>query len=101
MIWLLKNNISINWPHHIMQHMLKCKASDTPLPYGVLITQIMQYSGVDFSLDANTTIGKRQHFSTRSLKRLILLMSMVYDIMIVQIMMMKGKHNHKIMCMTT
>ncbi|QCE00247.1 hypothetical protein DEO72_LG7g1535 [Vigna unguiculata] len=47
-----------------------CKASDTPLPYGVLITQIMQYSGVDFSLDANTTIGKRQHFSTRSLKRL-------------------------------
>ena len=30
----------------------------------------MQYSGVDFSPDANTTIGKRQHFSTRSLKRL-------------------------------
>jgi len=36
MMWLLKNNISINWPHHIMQHMLKCKASDTPLPYGVI-----------------------------------------------------------------
>ena len=23
MLWLLKDNISINWPHHIMQHMLK------------------------------------------------------------------------------
>ena len=42
--------------------MLKCKASETPLPYGILITQIMQYSGI---------------------------------------MMMKGKHRHKILCMTT
>jgi len=55
---------------HIMQHMLKCKASDTPLPYGILITQIMQYCGMDVSADARTTIGKRHHFSTSSLKRL-------------------------------
>ncbi|WVY93734.1 hypothetical protein V8G54_032822 [Vigna mungo] len=41
MLWVLKNNIAINWPHHIMQHTLKCKAGDTPLPYDVLITQIM------------------------------------------------------------
>jgi len=70
MLWLLKNNISINWPHHIMQHMLKCKDSDTPLSYGILITQIMQYCGVNVSADTRTTIGKRHHFSTSSLKRL-------------------------------
>ncbi|KOM33363.1 hypothetical protein LR48_Vigan01g291900 [Vigna angularis] len=70
MIWLLKNNIPINWPHHIMQHMLKCKASDAPLPYGVLITQIMQYCGVHVDDDVSTHIGTRHHFSINSLKRL-------------------------------
>ncbi|XP_017437392.1 uncharacterized protein LOC108343552 isoform X2 [Vigna angularis] len=24
MLWAMKNNILINWPHHIMQHMMKC-----------------------------------------------------------------------------
>ncbi|WVY91975.1 hypothetical protein V8G54_037489 [Vigna mungo] len=33
MLWVLKTNIDINWSHHIMQHMIKCKAGDTPLPY--------------------------------------------------------------------
>ncbi|WVZ24725.1 hypothetical protein V8G54_003269 [Vigna mungo] len=40
MIWVLKNNIPINWPHHIMQHMLKCKAGDAPLPLGLDIVNI-------------------------------------------------------------
>ncbi|KOM56754.1 hypothetical protein LR48_Vigan10g264600 [Vigna angularis] len=53
-----------------MQHMLKCKAGDTPLPYGVLITQIMQYCGVHVGADANTLIRTRHHFSINSLKRL-------------------------------
>ncbi|WVY92080.1 hypothetical protein V8G54_037594 [Vigna mungo] len=50
MIWVLKNNI-----HHIMQHMLKCKAGDAPLPYDG---------------DASTHIGTKYHFSIHSLKRL-------------------------------
>ncbi|XP_052726056.1 uncharacterized protein LOC128194456 [Vigna angularis] len=70
MIWVLKNNIVINWPHHIMQHMLKCKGSDTPLPYGVLMTHIMAYCGVNVDADANTHIGSRHHFSINSLKRM-------------------------------
>ncbi|BAU02153.1 hypothetical protein VIGAN_11159500 [Vigna angularis var. angularis] len=70
MIWVLNNNISINWPHHIMQHMLKCKASDTPLPYGVLITRILQYCGVNVDADACTQVGSRHHFSINSLKRM-------------------------------
>jgi len=70
MIWALKNNICINWPHHIMQTMLRSKGGDAPLPYGILITRIMQYSGVDLSVDASTTIGLRQQFSTNSLKKL-------------------------------
>ncbi|WVZ16965.1 hypothetical protein V8G54_009947 [Vigna mungo] len=70
MIWLIKNNVALNWPHHIMQHMLKCKVSDTPLPYGVLITQIMQYCGVHVDGDATSHIGPRHHFSINSFKRL-------------------------------
>ncbi|WVZ06608.1 hypothetical protein V8G54_019954 [Vigna mungo] len=45
-------------------------ASDAPLPYGVLITQIMQYCGVHVDDDASTHIGSRHHFSINSLKRL-------------------------------
>ncbi|KOM42055.1 hypothetical protein LR48_Vigan04g225300 [Vigna angularis] len=70
MIWVLKNNIPNNWPYHRMQHMLKCKVSDTALPYGVLITHIMQYCGVDVSTDPSTQIGSRHHFSINSLKRM-------------------------------
>ncbi|QCD82443.1 hypothetical protein DEO72_LG2g2781 [Vigna unguiculata] len=50
--------------------MLRSKGGDAPLPYGILITRIMQYSGVDLSVDASTTIGLRQQFSTNSLKKL-------------------------------
>ncbi|WVZ08324.1 hypothetical protein V8G54_021670 [Vigna mungo] len=70
MLWVLKNNIAINWPHHIMQHMLKCKVGYTPLPYCVLITQIMQYSGVNLEADVSTQIRSKVHFSTNYLKRL-------------------------------
>ncbi|WVZ17242.1 hypothetical protein V8G54_010224 [Vigna mungo] len=43
---------------------------DTPLPYVVLITQIMQYSGVYLDVDASNQMGTMQYFSTNSLKRL-------------------------------
>lgn len=56
-------------PYH-MPHMLKCKANDISLPNGILITQIMQYIGVNlFFFDKNTIIGLRQHFSINSLKK--------------------------------
>jgi len=59
MIWALKNKIYVNWPHHIMQTMLKSKGDDAPLPYGILITRIMQYNGVDLFVEVSTTIGLR------------------------------------------
>jgi len=37
-----------------MQDMFKCRTSDAPLPYDTLITQIMQYGGVDLSPEAST-----------------------------------------------
>ena len=70
MIWVLKNNIFVNWPHHIMQTMLKRKGGDAPLPYGILIIRIVQYNGMDLSVEVSTTIELRQQFSTNSLKKL-------------------------------
>ncbi|ESW29767.1 hypothetical protein PHAVU_002G097600, partial [Phaseolus vulgaris] len=42
MLWLIKNNVMNNWPHYIMQHMIKCRDNNMPLPYGILITRILQ-----------------------------------------------------------
>jgi len=41
MLWCIKNGMVINWPHYIMQHMMKCRDNNMPLPYAILITQIM------------------------------------------------------------
>ncbi|XP_052735333.1 uncharacterized protein LOC108343552 isoform X3 [Vigna angularis] len=70
MLWAMKNNILINWPHHIMQHMMKCKDNKMPLPYGILITQIMGYYGVDLTIDSSTVLGWTHYFGTKSLKKL-------------------------------
>ena len=32
MLWCLKVNVMINWPHYIMQHMIKCRDNDMPIP---------------------------------------------------------------------
>ena len=70
MIWALKNDILINWPHVIMQNMLKCKSTETSLPYGILITTIMQYVGVDLSVDTTTTVSLRHQFSVQNLRKM-------------------------------
>jgi len=57
MLWCIKNDILINWPHYIMQHIMKCHDNSLPLPYGILITRIMQVYGLDLSNDATIMIG--------------------------------------------
>ncbi|KAK8464002.1 hypothetical protein PHAVU_011G095800 [Phaseolus vulgaris] len=42
MMWLIKNNVLINWPPYIMQHIIKCRDNKMPLPYANLITRILQ-----------------------------------------------------------
>ncbi|ESW30631.1 hypothetical protein PHAVU_002G169500 [Phaseolus vulgaris] len=46
MLWLIKNNVRINWPHYIMQHIIKCRDNKMPLPYANLITRILQVNGI-------------------------------------------------------
>ena len=44
MLWCIKNNILINWPHYIIfiQHMMKCRNNNMSLLYEILITRILQ-----------------------------------------------------------
>lgn len=37
MLWVIKNNIFINWPHQIMQHMLKCRDNNMTLLYTFVV----------------------------------------------------------------
>ncbi|KAL2340175.1 hypothetical protein Fmac_008115 [Flemingia macrophylla] len=70
MLWVIKNNMFINWPHFIMEHMIKCKDNDMHLPYAILITKIMSHYGVDLSTDAAIDLGWHHCFYKKTLKKL-------------------------------
>jgi len=57
MLWCIKNNIMINWPHYIMQHMMKCRDNNMPLPYAILITRILQVYGFDLENEQAVMLG--------------------------------------------
>lgn len=57
MMWLIKNNVRINWPHYIMQQIIKCRDNKMPLPYANLITRILQVYGFDLSNEQATMLG--------------------------------------------
>ncbi|WVZ23377.1 hypothetical protein V8G54_001921 [Vigna mungo] len=66
---LCYSNIPYDFPYD-REMALATMADDTLLPYGVLITQIMQYCEVHVDADTSTHIGTIHHFSFNSLKRL-------------------------------
>nr|KYP55458.1 hypothetical protein KK1_001670 [Cajanus cajan] len=66
----LKNNILINWPHYIMQHMVKCKDNGMPLPYPILISHILAAYGVDLGIDVAVELGWAPFFNKNTLKKL-------------------------------
>nr|KYP63004.1 hypothetical protein KK1_017565 [Cajanus cajan] len=70
LLWALKNNILINWPHYIMQHMVKCKDNGMPLPYPILISHILAAYGVDLSIDVAVELGWAHFFNKNTLKKL-------------------------------
>jgi len=57
MLWCIKNNIMINWPHYIMQHMMKCRDNNMSLPYAILITRILKVYGFDLSNEVAIMLG--------------------------------------------
>nr|KYP76135.1 hypothetical protein KK1_020360 [Cajanus cajan] len=69
-LWALKNNILINWPHYIMQHMVKCKDNGMPLPYPILISRILVVFDVDLSIDVAVELGWAHFFNKKTLKKL-------------------------------
>ncbi|KAL2332597.1 hypothetical protein Fmac_013810 [Flemingia macrophylla] len=70
MLWAIKNNMLITWPHFIMEHMIKCRDNDMHLPYVILITKIMSHFGVDLSIDAAVDLGWNHCFYKKTLKKL-------------------------------
>lgn len=69
-LWWLKNNIVTNWPHHIMQHMVKCKNNNTSLPYIMLITRILVLFEVDLSYKCLIGLGRNHYFVIKTLSKL-------------------------------
>ena len=69
MLWLIKNNIRINWPHYIMQHIIKCQNNKMPLPYANLITRILQVYGFDLN-EQPIMLGWNHYFGKKSMTKL-------------------------------
>ena len=70
MLWCIKNNIMINWPHYIMQHIIKYWDNNMPLSYGILITRILQVYGFDLSNEQAIMIGWNHYFGKKSMIKL-------------------------------
>ncbi|ESW13068.1 hypothetical protein PHAVU_008G165300 [Phaseolus vulgaris] len=70
MLWLIKNNVRINWPHYIMQHIIKCRDNKMSLPYANLITRILQVYGFDLSNEQKIMLGWNHYFGKKSMTKL-------------------------------
>ncbi|KAF1891322.1 hypothetical protein Lal_00016953 [Lupinus albus] len=55
LMYAIKYNIKINWAKMIMQQMWHVRGSQSPLPYAIFITKILEHSGV--SLDGKTKVA--------------------------------------------
>ncbi|KAF1889310.1 hypothetical protein Lal_00024633 [Lupinus albus] len=62
LMYAIKYNIKINWTKMIMQQMWHVRGSQSPLPYAIFITKILEYFGV--SLDGETKVALNLRKST-------------------------------------
>ena len=69
-LWCLKSNVMINWPHHIMQHMIKYCDNDMPLPYGCLITHLMLLYDMNLMRESSITLGWNNLFGKKTMKKM-------------------------------
>jgi len=60
----------INWAHYIMQHMIKCRDNDMPLPYGCLITRLMLLYGMKLMGKSSITLGWNNFFGKKTMKKM-------------------------------
>ncbi|KAF1872169.1 hypothetical protein Lal_00033823 [Lupinus albus] len=58
-MYAIKFNIKINWAKMIMQQMWHVRGSQSPLPYAIFITKILEHFGV--SLDGETKVALNLH----------------------------------------
>jgi len=70
MLWLIKNNVIINWPHYIMQHINKSWDNNMPLPYAILIRRILQVYDFDLSNEQAIMLEWNHYFGKKSMTKL-------------------------------
>ncbi|KAF1884310.1 hypothetical protein Lal_00033483 [Lupinus albus] len=61
LMYAIKYNIKINWAKMIVQQMWHVRGSQSPLPYAIFITKILEHFGV--SLDGETKVALNLHES--------------------------------------
>ncbi|KAF1877087.1 hypothetical protein Lal_00033643 [Lupinus albus] len=59
LMYAIKYNIKINWAKMIMQQMWHVRGSQSPLPYAIFITKILEH--FDISLDGETKVALNLH----------------------------------------
>ncbi|KAF1879715.1 hypothetical protein Lal_00039771 [Lupinus albus] len=64
LMYAMKFNIKINWTQMIMQQMWNVRGSQSPLPYAIFITKILEHFGV--SLDGETKLSDCRTYKHRT-----------------------------------
>ncbi|KAF1881694.1 hypothetical protein Lal_00032165 [Lupinus albus] len=60
LMYAIKFNIKINWTKMIMQQMWHVRSSQSPLPYAIFITKILEHFGVSLDGETKVTLNLRE-----------------------------------------
>ncbi|KAF1864727.1 hypothetical protein Lal_00039893 [Lupinus albus] len=59
-MYAMKFNIKINWAKMILQQMLHVRSSQSPLPYAIFITKILEHFGVSLEGETKVALNLRE-----------------------------------------
>lgn len=65
LIRAMKLNLKINWPYVIYQHMMHQLSLSGGLPYGRIVSRILEFYGVPLQREPKTSMSVRTVKSTR------------------------------------
>ncbi|KAF1893033.1 hypothetical protein Lal_00024153 [Lupinus albus] len=59
LMYALKNNLEINWALTIMRHMWSIRETNSPLPYAIIISKILEHFGASTASESKITLNAR------------------------------------------